>query len=341
MNKTEQHILINTTQYKQALENIIDGRKVLEFGVGTGTLTQLLLEAGASQIIGYEFQEGLCQIEHERFALHVVDYTKCRINKSYNDRTDFCLVTNPAYSTLDYIQKNILPSMHNAILMIPSRCVEEFKELGFRELFSLDGNSFDPPAEGTHHIMLRGFLPRFVDLYFEVSKATSQTISERVNEISAILPEVALCGFGGIPFKMIDNQLHWSGNPINCRVLQNNIIDGIGLSAILTYANKKNKSLQELGEICTERKETWAYHWMTATMVFASQAPEVQLSFARDGRFCLGWTIEKNYTGKLFTASASLHDWLKFSSKRDDLSFDEPTRKAMNSCFNILESILP
>ena len=64
-----------------------------------------------------------------------------------------------------------------------------------------------------------------------------------VEEISKILPKVALCGFGGIPFKMIDNVLYWCDNILKANIIQNHIFDALGLSAILTYTNKKNKTL--------------------------------------------------------------------------------------------------
>ena len=338
---TEQHMLGNTAQYKQALQNVIENRKVLELGVGTGVLTELLLDVGAKQIVGFEIQEGLCQIQDERFSLVIADYTKYCGSSFYNDETGYCLVANPAYSTLENIKTNILPFLTNAILMIPGRELTSFQELGFRELFSLEGDSFQPPATGKHHVMIRGFSPRFVDLQFEISKVKSQKISERANEISKILPPIAICGFGGIPIRMQDEKLFWSGNPVNLKFFQNAILEALGLSALLTYTNKNNKTLEELGSMCAKRKETWAYHWITLTMVFASQPPEVQLSFARDGRFRLGWTVEKNYTGQLFTASANLRDWIKFVSKKYDLSFDAPTRKAMRLCSNLLENILP
>lgn len=93
--------------------------------------------------------------------------------------------------------------------------------------------------------------------------------------------------------------------------------------------------------MCAERNETWAYHWFTLTIALANQPPDVQLAFARDGRFRLSWVIEGNYTGSVFLASAGLHEWLKFTSKRRDLSFDLSTRIALTDCHELLEAILP
>ena len=116
------------------------------------------------------------------------------------------------------------------------------------------------------------------------------------------------------------------------------------MSAVLTYANKKKHSLDALGQICVNRNETWAYHWISATFVFAGHSPAVHLAFAHDTRFKLGWAVEKEYTGRLwgvFTASGPLSAWLKFTSRKDDMSFDAATRKAMAESYDLLKGILP
>lgn len=336
--KHEQHMLKETSQYRAELGDMVNGRNVLELGCGTGVLTQLLLDAGARKVVGYELDPSPCQVNDPRFELRIADYTTTLDLPS----NDFCLVANPAYSTLDVIIANRLPWIYDAILMVPGSRVSEFKDLGFRKMFGLGGDAFDPPAEGEHYVMARGFPPRFVDLHHMCGMVVdSDVIPERVRQIAERLPSAAICAIGGIPVKLMDGVLHWCGKPITANVLSEHIVDALGLSAVLTYTNKRNRSLNSLGYMCVDKDETWAYHWFTLTMVLANQPPEVQLAFARDGRFRLGWTIEKQYTGSVFIASAGLHEWIKFTSKWNDNSFDEATRSAMHSCFNVLRDVLP
>lgn len=334
----EQHFLKEISQYRVELTKLVNGRNVLEFGCGTGVLTQLLLDAGARKVVGYEIDPTLCKVADPRFDLRVADYTA-----TYNWPSEgYCFVSNAAYSTLPFIVDSVLPFILDAIVMVPGSRVDEFKGLGFRKLFGLDGNAFDPPAEGEHYVMARGFQPRFVDLHYVCGTVTeSHVIGERVRQLANKLPSAAICGIGGIPIRLVDGAPHWCDKPITANVLREHIVDALGLSAILTYTNKNQRSIQSLGEICANRDETWAYHWITLTMVLANQPPEVQLAFARDGRFKLGWTVEKQYTGSVFMASAGLHEWIKFTSKWNDSSFDNATRDAMHNCFNVLKDVLP
>lgn len=181
----------------------------------------------------------------------------------------------------------------------------------------------------------------FSDIHQICQTIESRSIVERVNELSRQLPLVSICAIGGIPVKRIGDSFQWCGNEITADLLRSLIIDALGLSAVLTYTNKNKKTLESLGKMCAERNETWAYHWFTLTIALANQPPDVQLAFARDGRFRLSWVIEGNYTGSVFLASAGLHEWLKFTSKRRDLSFDLSTRIALTDCHELLEEMVP
>lgn len=330
-------MLRDTEQYITLLGDRIRDRNVLELGCGSGVLTRLLLDAGAGKVLGYEIDPTLCQVHDPRFELLISDYTDIQIDTLRN----YCLVANPAYTTLDAIIKAVLPFVSDVILMVPEDRLSEFYALGFRKQFELSGSAFDPPATGRHCVVLRGFDSLFVDLHHVCSLIDAETIPARVLEIAARLPSAAICAVGGIPIREVDKTPHWCDKPISASLLSGYIRDALGLSAVLTYTNKKHLSLQDLGAICLSRNEKWSYHWFTLTLVLAGQPGEVQISFARDSRFRLGWTVEKQYTGAVFTASASLHDWIKFTSKREDASFDSATRAALQACFNVLSGVLP
>lgn len=152
----------------------------------------------------------------------------------------------------------------------------------------------------------------FSDIHQICQTIESRSIVERVNELSRQLPLVSICAIGGIPVKRIGDSFQWCGNEITADLLRSLIIDALGLSAVLTYTNKNKKTLESLGKMCAER-----------------------------GRFRLSWVIEGNYTGSVFLASAGLHEWLKFTSKRRDLSFDLSTRIALTDCHELLEEMVP
>jgi hypothetical protein len=77
---------------------------------------------------------------------------------------------------------------------------------------------------------------------------------------------VALCGLGGLPIKcstLNQDVLCWCGQEITTELVKQHLLEALGLSAVLTFTNKKNHTLIELGQICADRKETWAYHWIS------------------------------------------------------------------------------
>lgn len=258
-------------------------------------------------------------------------------------------MSNPAYSTLPFIVEHVLPHIKDVILMIPERSLPDFHALGFHELFLLESGEFEPRAKGLHYVVVRGFeerpmnkfVEKFVDLQYECSLLKGDTVPDRIEELAKAVPSVAICAIGGFPV-VARNGLHWCG--VEVRDVKAHVLEALGLSAVLTYANRKGHSLSALGQICVDRNEAWAYHWVTVTLVFAGHSPAVHLAFAHDTRFMLGWAVEKEYTGRLwgvFTASAPIHAWLKFTSKKDDLSFDAATRKAMAEAHKLLKEILP
>jgi SAM-dependent methyltransferase len=197
-------MLQNTDAYRRLL-GIVRGRNVLELGVGTGMLTKLLLDAGAARVLGYEIDPALAAraaalIGHgDRLGrLEIVrgDYTDPeelrtgRLREAVFATSPWCLVANPAYSTLDYIQKEILPGFDDAVLMVPERLASSsvMAEHGFQEAFVLDGADFDPPATGKHVVLRSGFAERhFRDLHAEMGRLRPGAIeSERLAELDEV-----------------------------------------------------------------------------------------------------------------------------------------------------------
>lgn len=66
---TEEHTLVATDEYVKALAGRIRGWDVLELGVGKGALTQLILNAGANSVTGYEIVSNVCNVKDENSTL--------------------------------------------------------------------------------------------------------------------------------------------------------------------------------------------------------------------------------------------------------------------------------
>lgn len=154
----EQHFMLNTEPHRRLFsKGILKSRKVVEFGVGTGALTNLVLDAGASAVLGYEIQEGLCEIRNTRFTLRIADFTK--VDLGYLASTpDICVVSNPPYKTLDFIKDNVLSVVEDVVIMVPLRMADSNGPFaGFRIVDVLSGSDFQPSSRGTHVILVRGF----------------------------------------------------------------------------------------------------------------------------------------------------------------------------------------
>lgn len=181
---------------------------------------------------------------------------------------------------------------------------------------------------------------QIVDLHAACLSLKETSVLQRSEELSNILPKVAICAMGGFPFIEKDGQLYWCNNVINTNSIPNAIKQALGLSAVLTYTNPKNRSLESLGDLCLEKNHCWAYHWINLSLVFAGWSPSVELSFLRDNRFKTSWTVSRDRFSKVFVATAGIKQWIDFTSHFEDSSFDEDTRQAMaNSRYLVIMSL--
>lgn len=181
-----------------------------------------------------------------------------------------------------------------------------------------------------------------IDLHLECSKLKSIKQSDRISELANNLPPVAIIAIGGFPIYLHQayNELYWFNIPATNGNIRDVILKGLGLSGILTYTNKSNKSLLELGNICYEKNHCWAFHWINISFIFAKHHPNVELAFARDTVFYLSWPIQQQPTGEVFVATAGIKEWKDYIKHKDDMSFDEHTRNAMTRVYNILSEII-
>jgi len=164
---------------------------------------------------------------------------------------------------------------------------------------------------------------------------------ERVAKLAQLLPPVAMSALGGFPFVLKDGELLWVGAPVTTARLQAHVLEALGASAVLTFTNRRARTLQDLGSICKDRKHLWGLHWISMTLVFARHAVAVELAFARDTRFRMGWPVEEVPSHQVFSATGSLKDWMTYLAHHEDTSFDPATRNAMCLALPILKEVLP
>lgn len=187
-------------------------------------------------------------------------------------------------------------------------------------------------------------MTKYIDLHYELSRLIeNKSVSRRLEELSENIPRVSICAVGGFPIRKASEIVQSTNTPVylwmdkSVRYIKTMIIRSLGVSGLLTFTNKSNLTMDELGQKCLELNHTWAFRWVNFTLAFAKFPLKVQLAFARDSRFYLGWTEEPNNSQAVFTVTGSLKDWKSYISHRTDASFDSDTRRAMREASIILD----
>lgn len=187
----EQHYLNDTLEHERALSTLpLSGRRIIEIGAGRGALTDLLLRTQAAFVYAFEIDadrevwdarrrlhpinqglgrelspgvylgtaltlfEGDARTEYGNLRTHV-NAQYFDVTRGDREQSEFCLVSNPPYSLLDWISNEILPWVHDALLLIPLRLREDYPD--FSVVGRLDGRHFTPRSEGHHLLIQRGF----------------------------------------------------------------------------------------------------------------------------------------------------------------------------------------
>jgi hypothetical protein len=176
-----------------------------------------------------------------------------------------------------------------------------------------------------------------IDLHYLCAQLKEKEVAARVQELINQIPGVHLTAVGGFPILTTGTNFRWCGEIVKFGTFRSHVSQALGLSAVLTYTNKSNKSLEELAQICRNRNHLWGYHWINATLVFAGFPSIVELSFNRDRRFYSSWPVGGE---GVFTLTAGLKEWHEYTNHADDNSFDAETRKAMREARKVLDDWL-
>ena len=157
--------------------------------------------------------------------------------------------------------------------------------------------------------------------------------SVRDKSFSSIEKSIKLYAIGGFPIKEMGNKFYWVNNELTKEFLNKNFYEALGLSGILTYMNKSNLTSHDMGIKLQELGHKWGLHWMTLSYVFINYSDKVEKSFLRDSNFYESWVVGGS---NIFGFSGSIKSFIKYSSNKEDKSFDLDTREALQTLdFNI------
>jgi hypothetical protein len=141
------------------------------------------------------------------------------------------------------------------------------------------------------------------------------------------LPEVSVVAVGGLPITLEDGAHRLLGMVATPDSIAEQLVRGLGLGAVLTYRNPKDKSLRELGAMCLRRGHLWTAHVLSLTVAFDRCPLTVRNAFAFDRRFHLSWVEhEVKDDPCTFTATTSLRDWHRIIGYADDPGFRPEVR---------------
>lgn len=152
--KHQQHMLNNKMLYDSILSpSTIEGKKILELGVGTAMLTNLICKYNPEKIRGYEIDESFSSFIPKDVEMIYGDFTQ--EDFSFIDDS-WVVISNPPYETLGFIEEKILSKTKNAIIMIPEKRMRDYSNMGFGKFLTFEGKDFYPPSKGEHLVVARG-----------------------------------------------------------------------------------------------------------------------------------------------------------------------------------------
>lgn len=180
---------------------------------------------------------------------------------------------------------------------------------------------------------------KLLDLASVIGQLSATTVSARRDQLKDTLKSgVYLTAIGGIPVEY-NGDYTLFGKVINAEVCKELLTISLGQSALLTYLNKSQKSLSELGTLCKKLDHTWGYNWMNLSLVFVGKSPNVELALCRDKNFFMSWIEQKENDSYIYMAVGSIKSWKKYASRYEDKSFDVDSRETMIEVRDLLKEL--
>ena len=124
-------------------------RLVIDLGYGRGDLAALTLAAGAGCVYGIEIDEHP-EPTDPRIVVHRVDLTQVMVLPN-----DACVVMAPPYSLIAHVFA-MTAFYENVWSLCPTGALDLAASYELHEVGCVDGDAFDPPSTGKHHIVVRG-----------------------------------------------------------------------------------------------------------------------------------------------------------------------------------------
>lgn len=92
-------------------------------------------------------------------------------------------------------------------------------------------------------------------------------------------PGYYLYAIGGIPIRQENNDYYLLNTKLNesidgFYVINKILVDSVGASAVLTHGNKSNKTLTELGIMCSQKRHEWANNWINVSLFLSFETVE-------------------------------------------------------------------
>lgn len=160
--KWEQHFTVDLTAITALLDSIdLTDREVLEIGAGRGALTRLILARRPRLLHAFEIDGNLSLGDarahaHPSTTLIVSGDVRDAVLANPHAPHFDAVIAFPPYTLLPQIAKYLhRAAIKDVILMVPPRALDLFA--GFVVTAELDGTAFDPPSDGRHFIIRRGF----------------------------------------------------------------------------------------------------------------------------------------------------------------------------------------
>lgn len=128
----------------------------MEFGVGNGEITQLILNQSPKHVIGYEIDSQLNRPFHPHLTIQFNDFTKVNFD-FLRQGGPYGIICNPPYSTILFIKEQIIDQykIEDVIMMIPPKYQSLFPD--YQPLLVFDGAAFTPTSKNNHIVVGRGF----------------------------------------------------------------------------------------------------------------------------------------------------------------------------------------
>jgi hypothetical protein len=170
----------------------------------------------------------------------------------------------------------------------------------------------------------------FIDLERELGRSTSKDVIVRIMELQNKLSGVHLYSIGGFPIKEYCGSYFIFGEKLTPDMFKKKIAEAVGLSGMMTYMNKSDLSLGDLGNKCIKLNHTWALNWITLSfLVCLPNSNKVEKSLLRDKNFYESWPVTRSGESDVFGVTGSVKSFKKFIGHKDDGSFDSDTRSFM------------